>query len=223
VSTPRFACRDRTSDPTEPGSELELGSGFEGDERFELRRLVGEGGMGLVYEAYDRERDLVVALKTLRAVEPNALYRLKTEFRARADLDHRNLVRLGELHHARGHWFFTMELVDGVSFLDHVRDPLAVSLGVAAEPGAEPPLPGTFHDERLRDGLRQLALGLEALHRAGKVHRDLKPSNVLVTRKGRVVVLDFGLMRDAVVAKVSDAAWSAPRPTWRPNRRSPRR
>jgi hypothetical protein len=206
VSTPRFACRDRTSDPTEPGSELELGSGFEGDERFELRRLVGEGGMGLVYEAYDRERDLVVALKTLRAVEPNALYRLKTEFRARADLDHRNLVRLGELHHARGHWFFTMELVDGVSFLDHVRDPLAVSLGVAAEPGAEPPLPGTFHDERLRDGLRQLALGLEALHRAGKVHRDLKPSNVLVTRKGRVVVLDFGLMRDAVVAKVSDAA-----------------
>ncbi len=168
--------------------------------------------MGVVYEAYDRERELVVALKTVRAVEPDSLYRLKTEFRARADLEHRNLVRLGELLHADGHWFFTMELIDGVTFLDHVRDPDAEPSGRGdrsgdtSDRGAEPPLPGGFDEARLRDGVRQLAMGLDALHRTGMVHRDLKPSNVLVTRKGRVVVLDFGLVREALQSRVSDAA-----------------
>ena len=168
--------------------------------------------MGVVYEAYDRERELVVALKTVRAVEPDSLYRLKTEFRARADLEHRNLVRLGELLHADGHWFFTMELIAGVTFLDHVRDPDAEASGRGdrsgdtSDRGAEPPLPGGFDEARLRDGVRQLAMGLDALHRTGMVHRDLKPSNVLVTRKGRVVVLDFGLVREALQSRVSDAA-----------------
>ena len=115
MSTPRRVRSDPSVD------HRAATAGFEGDERFELRGLVGEGGMGLVYQAYDRERDLVVALKTLRAIDPDALYRLKTEFRARADLEHRNLVRLGELLHSGGHWFFTMELVDGVPFLEHVR------------------------------------------------------------------------------------------------------
>ncbi|MBK9036319.1 MAG: protein kinase [Myxococcales bacterium] len=198
MSTPRSLRSDPSS-----GGRAPTG-GFEGDDRFELRRLVGEGGMGVVYEAFDRERELIVALKTLRAVDAEALYRLKTEFRARADLEHRNLVRLGELRHADGHWFFTMELVDGVTFLDHVRDPMA-DPSVTGPPGDDV-LPGTFDEARLRESLRQLAQGLDVLHRAGKVHRDLKPSNVLVTRKGRVVVLDFGLVRDAVIAQVTDAA-----------------
>ena len=147
---------------------------FRGSHRFELRRVLGEGSMGVVHEAYDHERQMIVALKTGRWVDAQSLVRLKREFRGRADLEHRNLVRLFELHEDQGHWFFTMERVDGADFLTWAR---------AA-------------DERaLRTALRQLASGLDALHRAGMVHRDLKPSNVMVTPRGRVVILDFGLVR----------------------------
>ena len=138
--------------------------------------------MGIVYEAFDHERGMLVALKTVRQLDAQTLYRLKTEFRARVDLEHRNLVRLGELLHDDGHWFFTMELVEGWPFLDWVR----YGAGEQDDP--------TTPEMRLRDAVRQLASGLDALHRSGAVHRDLKPSNVVVTRKGRVVVLDFGLV-----------------------------
>ena len=171
---------------------------FTGNARFELRRVLGEGSMGVVYEAYDHEREMLVALKTLRALDADALYRLKTEFRARVDLEHRNLVRLGELLHDDGHWFFTMELVDGWPFHDWVRN---------GPPGDEAPLDDRAAIEaRLRDALVQLAHGLDALHRGGKVHRDLKPSNVLVTRKGRVVVLDFGLIAESAPGRHSGGA-----------------
>ncbi|HEU4615702.1 MAG TPA: protein kinase, partial [Kofleriaceae bacterium] len=94
---------------------------FPGTRRFEVRRVLGEGGMGIVYEAFDHDRQMPVALKSLRWVDAQSIFLLKTEFRARADLEHRNLVRLGELHRDEGHWFFTMELVHGVDFLEWVR------------------------------------------------------------------------------------------------------
>ena len=94
---------------------------FKGTERFVIERRIGAGGMGVVYRAYDRERDELVALKTLRDVDPTALYRLKREFRTMADLVHTNLVRLYELFSVEGQWFFTMELIDGATFLDYVR------------------------------------------------------------------------------------------------------
>jgi len=88
--------------------------------RFELRRRLGEGGMGTVYEALDRERDALVALKVMRRVDPVALYRFKKEFRALADIRHPNLVSIYELLTLADDWFFTMELVDGVGFVDYV-------------------------------------------------------------------------------------------------------
>jgi serine/threonine protein kinase len=94
---------------------------FSGTDRFVIRRRLGAGGMGVVYEALDREQNTPIALKTLRRIDGQTLYRLKNEFRALQDLQHPNLCRLGELHEAGGQWFFTMELIEGVSFIRYVR------------------------------------------------------------------------------------------------------
>ena len=77
--------------------------------RFELRRQLGKGGMGVVYEAFDLETRSVVALKTLNRVGADALYRFKHEFRALADVQHPNLVRFGELHCEHDQWFRSEE------------------------------------------------------------------------------------------------------------------
>jgi hypothetical protein len=97
---------------------------FTGTERFHIIRRIGAGGMGVVYEAHDREHDARVALKTLYLVDAEAVYRLKQEFRALTDITHPNLVTLHELFSVGEQWFFTMELVPGVNFLHHVRAPV---------------------------------------------------------------------------------------------------
>ncbi len=113
-------------------------SGSIGGQRFTIRRQLGAGSMGVVYEAHDRERDEIVALKTLLHAEASALYRFKREFRALADIHHRNLVALHELVVDDQTCFFTMECVEGVSFLEHLR-PSAPALDspTLAGPGTE--------------------------------------------------------------------------------------
>ncbi len=142
---------------------------------YTILRLIGRGGMGAVYEARDAHGE-VVALKTLRGCEPEALVRFKHEFRALSDLVHPNLVLLYSLVVAGDQAFLTMEHIDGVDLLSHLR---ACGTGEAS-----------------RAALRQLVDGLAALHATGKLHRDVKPTNVLVTREGRVVILDFGLVQE---------------------------
>jgi eukaryotic-like serine/threonine-protein kinase len=198
---------------------------FQGTARFSIERRLGSGGFGVVYRAFDHKRNATVALKALRDVDSDGLYRFKQEFRSLTDLSHPNLVSLYELLAEGEQWFFTMELIDGVSLLDHVRgartdgqavpsrvrsfeatlrDPPKHS-GEVLEPSARLDTPSSPSrsrpcDEegygRLRSDLLQLADGLHALHAAGKLHRDIKPSNVLVTPEGRVVLLDFGLVFD---------------------------
>jgi serine/threonine protein kinase len=207
--------------------------------RFVLTRRLGGGGFGEVYEALDRERGMVVALKILRRVEPAALYKFKHEFRSLVDISHPNLLTLYELFSHGARWFFTMERVHGLDALayvqgdDHDRagqaspsslgssgpgaDALAALAPTRAVSAAELPLhlcahaddqtaPGApaavrrftdyIDEERLRRVLQQLAYGLCFLHDAGKLHRDIKPSNMLVTPEGRLVLLDFGLVRE---------------------------
>src|SRR5436190_5076028 len=84
--------------------------------RYDVIGRLGQGGMGTVYEAIDRERGTRVALKTLSVADAAAGVRLKREFRIVADLAHPNLAPVYELASADGLWFFAMERVDGVSF-----------------------------------------------------------------------------------------------------------
>jgi eukaryotic-like serine/threonine-protein kinase len=181
---------------------------FAGTRRFQIIRRLGAGGMGIVYEAFDRERNARVALKTLRTMSAEELFALKNEFRSLQDVSHPNLVSLGELIEDDARWFFTMELVDGQDVLRYVRgdaggitqDASTMSISNLSLDDTLPPprlaRAREFDEHRLRTSLVQLALGLNALHAARKVHRDIKPANVLVAPGGRVVVLDFGLAFD---------------------------
>jgi predicted ATPase len=258
---------------------------FTGTDRFELLSRLGEGGMGVVYEAYDRARGMRVALKTLRRVNATHLLRFKREFRALRELGHPNIITLYELIAEGKQWLFTMELVHGRDMVSHIRgrapsegprlatsvpgaapgatldatvedSVTALHLSRAPEPDTEELLDGdtsveepwggaatqpglTSHPEldddtavtqtlsdsavswpslgsgaaagpssqrrhvaervdleALRDVCAQLAGALHALHGAGMIHRDIKPSNVMVTREGRVVLMDFGIVAE---------------------------
>ncbi|HEY6035048.1 MAG TPA: protein kinase, partial [Kofleriaceae bacterium] len=84
--------------------------------RFQLVRRLGAGAFGTVYEAEDVDHKQRIAVKQLHVLDPDALYRFKQEFRSAADIAHPNIVGLKELFSADGHWYITMELVDGVDF-----------------------------------------------------------------------------------------------------------
>ena len=154
--------------------------------RFEVIRLLGRGGMGEVYEAQDHTVGERVALKTLRhwlVAEAGALKRLREELRRARRITHPNVCRLHELfetHDESGQlqMFFTMELLGG--------ETLAARLQRA----------GPMDPSSALSVLTEMAMGLEAAHKAGLLHRDLKPSNIFLSETpngDRVVITDFGL------------------------------
>src|SRR5262245_26351215 len=115
---------------------------FPDTSRFEVLSQAGEGGLGLVFEALDRENNARVAVKVLRTMDAESLRALKHEFRVLQDLHHPNLIVPKELLEENGKWFFTMDFVDGVNFLAHVRPA------------------GVLDEARLRAALGQLVTAL---------------------------------------------------------------
>ncbi|MDA1230981.1 MAG: serine/threonine-protein kinase [Planctomycetota bacterium] len=154
---------------------------------YELLRELGRGGFGVVYQARHLKRGDVIALKTLPANQDGnfhphndaeRLHKFRREFRSLSEINHPNLVGMQTLEVDGSQWFFTMDLVDGVDFLEYVR-------------------PGNRLDEqRLQSALTQLVSGIFALHERGIAHRDLKPGNVLVADSGHVTIMDFGLVAE---------------------------
>ena len=148
---------------------------------YRVRRLLGEGGMGLVFQAEDTELLRPVALKVIRpelADNPLSAKRFLREARAMAALKHDHIVTIYQVGQERGVPFLAMEYLRGMS-LDHWLD------------RGHKPSP----DLVLRIG-REIAAGLAAAHERGLIHRDIKPANIwLEAPSGRVKILDFGLAR----------------------------
>src|SRR5262245_47643904 len=145
-------------------------------DRYRVRMLLGRGGMGEVFRAFDLKLRVDVALKAVRTTllsDERALNALRQEVRAARAIVSPNVCRVFDLVEFNGRELVSMEYVDGVTLADVLRERSPLDLAEA------------------RDLAAQFLAGLDAIHSAGLVHRDIKPENVMLTRAGRVVVMDF--------------------------------
>jgi tetratricopeptide (TPR) repeat protein/predicted Ser/Thr protein kinase len=162
------------------GSITQIAAGTLLGERYEILALLGEGGMGAVYKAKDREVGHLVALKVIRpelANQQAILNRFKQELILARQITHKNVIRIFDLGQAEGVKFITMEFVEGRDLHSLLKEGRSFTLG-----------------EEVRI-IQQVCRALEAAHAEGVVHRDLKPHNIMVEENGRVVVMDFGIAR----------------------------
>jgi eukaryotic-like serine/threonine-protein kinase len=148
--------------------------------RYEILQMLGEGGMGAVYKARDRELDRFVALKLIRpelAANPSILARFKQELLLSREVTHRNVIRIYDLGDADGVKFITMEFVEGQDLRSLIQEKKK------------------FPPEEAVELMQQVCRALEAAHTLGIIHRDLKPQNIMRDQTGRILVMDFGLAR----------------------------
>ncbi len=148
--------------------------------RYRIRALLGRGGMGEVWRAVDLKLRVEVALKALRAellTDERALESLRQEVRMAREVISPNVCRVFDLVEFDGQELVSMEYIDGITLLDilKMRAPLDLS--------------------EAREIASQFLAGLEAIHEADLVHRDVKPENIMMTRSGRVVLMDFGIAK----------------------------
>jgi len=160
------------------GDQLRPGAIFAG--RYEVKSILGAGGMGVVYRAFDRELQEPVAIKTLKPeamAGGAALDRFKQEIRLARRIAHRNVVRTYDLGEQNGMYYLTMEYVEGTSLKELIvsrgKLPVEVTLTVG----------------------KQLCRALEVAHAEGVIHRDIKPQNIVVEPNGFLKVMDFGIAR----------------------------
>jgi eukaryotic-like serine/threonine-protein kinase len=159
-------------------SALPVGSDF--GPRYRIEGLLGQGGMGRVYKALDKDLDRLVAIKVVRPgvmTEGDALKRFKQELLLASKISHKNILRIHDMGEVAGTKFISMAYVEGQDLhqilMDNPKMPLERTLNFA----------------------RQLAEALAAAHAEGVVHRDLKPQNILVNKDDQIFVSDFGLAK----------------------------
>jgi eukaryotic-like serine/threonine-protein kinase len=148
--------------------------------RYEILGVLGQGGMGAVYKARDRELDRLIALKVIRpelATDPAILLRFKQELILARNITHKNVVRIYDLGEADGIRFISMEYVDGEDLRTLLRRQ------------------GKFAPKEAIAVVEQVCRALDSAHSEGVIHRDLKPQNIMRDKHGRIVVMDFGLAR----------------------------
>jgi tetratricopeptide (TPR) repeat protein len=163
----------------------------EGKRRYEILGMLGKGGMGAVYRAYDHLLGRHVAYKVLGEAlsgNPEARDNLLHEARAAAQLNHPNVITIYDLGVDQDQTFISMELVEGESYQSLLRGRTWLAIDVSLH------------------WLVSVSQGLDHAHGRGIVHRDLKPSNVLLAVDGRVKILDFGLARRADNGESSEGA-----------------
>jgi len=157
-----------------------LAPGSDFGTRYRIEALLGQGGMGRVYKAYDKDLDRVVALKVVRhgvMGEADALKRFKQELVLASKISHKNILRIHDMGEVAGTKFITMAYVEGQDLYGILKD--------------NPKLP----IERVLKFATALAEALAAAHSEGVVHRDLKPQNILVNKDDQIFVSDFGLAK----------------------------
>jgi serine/threonine-protein kinase len=161
---------------------LEPGATFAN--RYEVKGVLGVGGMGVVYRAWDTELAELVAIKTLKtdemAGDPAALQRFKDEIRLARKITHRNVVRTHDIGEVDGLYYITMEFVEGQSLKHLIQSRGSLPINVVLTVG------------------KQLCRALEVAHEQGVIHRDIKPQNLIVEPSGTLKVMDFGIARLAV-------------------------
>ncbi|MGH9501340.1 MAG: protein kinase domain-containing protein [Terriglobales bacterium] len=149
-------------------------------QRYEILQILGEGGMGAVYKARDRELNRMVALKVIRpelAHSEAIISRFKQELLLATQVTHKNVIRIYDLSEADGMKFITMEFVEGEDLRGLMQEK------------------GKLTSEEAVEIMQQTCRALEAAHSAGIIHRDLKPQNIMRDKTGRILVMDFGLAR----------------------------
>ena len=153
--------------------------------RYHVQKLLGSGGMGVVYQALDRELNVEIALKVLRAPVPGTKTvrsmiemqrRLRTELVLARQITHRHVIRIHDIGDVNGIRFISMPLVKGPDLASMLKS-------------------GRLKSARAVRYARQLAAGLMAVHAAGVVHRDIKPGNIMIDEGDSAVLMDFGIAR----------------------------
>ncbi|HEX9723145.1 MAG TPA: tetratricopeptide repeat protein [Vicinamibacteria bacterium] len=150
--------------------------------RYEILELLGEGGMGRVYKAWDRELEKVIALKTIRGEQssnPDVLKRFKQELLLARKITHKNVIRIHDMGEAGGVRFFTMEYIPGDSLKERIEKR------------------GKIPAEQAVPMAKQILGALGEAHEQGVVHRDLKPQNIMIDQDGILHIMDFGIARSA--------------------------
>ncbi|MGH9328896.1 MAG: serine/threonine-protein kinase, partial [Vicinamibacterales bacterium] len=168
-----------------PGASAEpIAVGHPFGNRYQIIRQLGVGGMGAVYQAWDQELSVVVALKVIRpevAADPQAARMLERRFKQELllarQVTHKNVVRIHDLGEINGVKYITMPYIEGEDLSSILKRE------------------GKLTVRNVLKMARTMASGLAAAHSAGVVHRDLKPANIMIDADGEAMIMDFGIAR----------------------------